>query len=210
MVSADPLAAVTRADPAAHRFTLSGAKPAALTLVPYFSQYDRRTAVYFPQFTPEQWAREEAAFVAVQRDRAALDARTIDHINLGEMQPERDHGYAANHSDLFSFAGRSARQLPWGEGNWLEFDLAVTDSPVVLRVLYWGEEVAKNFDISIGGTLIANERRAVPPEKRFVGVDYPIPAALTDGMRVIRVRFETRGTDAFIYEARTLRPAPTI
>jgi len=210
LVSADPLAAVTRADPAAHRFTLSGAKPAALTLVPYFSQYDRRTAVYFPQFTPEQWAREEAAFVAVQRDRAALDARTIDHINLGEMQPERDHGYAANHSDLFSFAGRSARQLPWGEGNWLEFDLAVTDSPVVLRVLYWGEEVAKNFDISIGGTLIANERRAVPPEKRFVGVDYPIPAALTDGMRAIRVRFETRGTDAFIYEARTLRPAPTI
>lgn len=207
LVSADPVTGVKAVDANAHRFTLADAKPAALTLVPYFSQYDRRTAVYYPRFTQAQWAREEAVYIAAEREKAALEARTIDRINLGEMQPERDHAYTANHSDLFSYAGRSARQLPWGDGNWLEFDLAVRSGPIVLRVLYWGEEINKNFDVSIGGVRIVNERRATPSEKRFVGVDYPIPAELTRGKKSIRVRFETRGTDAFIYEARTLAAA---
>lgn len=204
LVTADPLAAAHATDAAAHRFTLADTRPAALTLVPFFNQYDRRTAVYFPRFTEGQWASEQAAFVAGQRDKAALEARTIDRIDLGEMQPERDHAFASNHSDLFSFAGRSARQLPWGEGHWLEFDMAVRDGPVVLRALYWGEETGKNFDVSVGGVRIANERRATPPEKRFVGVDYAIPVELTRGKETVRVRFETRGTDAFIYEVRTL------
>ncbi len=137
-------------------------------------------------------------------DDIEMFGKGLDQINLGEMQPERDHAYASNHSDLFSFAGRSARQLPWGEGHWLEFDMAVRDAPVLLRVLYWGEEVNKRFDISIDGTKIASERRATRPEKRFVGVDYPLPAELTRGKKAVRVRFETHGTDAFIYEARTL------
>ena len=204
LVSDHPLGRAVAVDAAAHRFTVPDARPAPLSLVPFFAQYDRRTAVYFPRFTEERWAREESAFVATQRERAALEARTIDQINLGEMQPERDHAYASNHSDLFSFAGRSARQLPWGEGHWLEFDMAVRDAPVLLRVLYWGEEVNKRFDISIDGTKIASERRATRPEKRFVGVDYPLPAELTRGKKAVRVRFETHGTDAFIYEARTL------
>ncbi len=207
LVTADPVAGARPIDAAAHRFILGDAKPAALTLAPFFAQYDRRTAVYFPRFSQAQWAREEAVFTAAQRERAALEARTIDQINLGEMQPERDHGYVANHSDLFSFAGRSARQLPWGEGHWLEFDMAVREGPVVLRALYWGEEVGKNFDISVGGVRIANERRATPPEKKFVGMDYPIPLALTHGQKTVRVRFETRGTDAYIYEVRTLGAA---
>ena len=205
LVSADPIAAARPIDVAAHRFTLGDTKPAALTLVPFFAQYDRRTAVYFPRFTEGQWTREEAAFTAAQQEKAALEARTVDQIILGEMQPERDHAYTSNHSDLFSYAGRSARQLPWGDGNWLEFDLAVREGPMVLRALYWGEEVAKNFDVSVGGVRIANERRATASEKRFVGVDYPIPAELKRGKTSIRVRFETRGTDAFIYEVRTLK-----
>ena len=45
------------------------------------------------------------------------------------------------------------------------------------------------------------------PVKRFVGVDYPIPEALTRGKDKVTVRFETRGSDAMVYEARTLEAA---
>jgi hypothetical protein len=89
----------------------------------------------------------------------------------------------------------------------MEFTLAVRPGPVLLSALYWGEEVNKNFDISVEGTRIANERRATPPVKRFVGVDYPIPEALTRGKDKVTVRFETRGSDAMVYEARTLEAA---
>jgi DUF1680 family protein len=204
LVTEDPARAVVPVAASEHRYRLADARPRALELVPFFRQYDRRTAVYFPRFTEAQWKAEEARFVEESADRAALAARTVDVIELGEMQPERDHDYRANFSDLFSWGGRSARQLPWGAGNYLEFSLAVRAGPMVLSVLYWGEEVGKNFDISVDGTRIANERRAVPPVKRFINMDYPIPEALTRGKAKVTIRFETKGTDAFLYEARTL------
>ena len=204
LIAANATGALTPVDARAHLFRMADAAPGALTLRPFFTQYDRRTAVYFPLFTPERWRTEEAAYLAVAAEQAALAARTIDVVALGEQQPEQDHRFAANHSDLFSFAGRSARQLPWGEGHWLEVTLAVREDATALRVLYWGEEVDKRFDVIVEGVRVATERRATEPEKRFVGIDYPLPPALVAGRKSVRVRFETRGTDAFIYEVRTL------
>lgn len=209
LVGTEAEGALTPVDRRAHVFRMADAAPAALTLRPFFNQYDRRTAVFFPQFTPGEWAREKVAYAAAEAERAALAARTVDVVQLGEQQPEQDHGFAANHSDLFSFAGRSARQLPWGQGHWLEVNLAVGPGANVLRALYWGEEVDKNFDVTVDGVRIATERRTMPPVKKFVGVDYPLPPELTRGRKQVRVRFETKGTDALIYEVRMLT-APTV
>ena len=203
LVGTDAAGAATAVKRSALQFRLA-AQPEALTLKPFFSQYDRRTAVYFPQFTPPRWAAEKAAFAAAEAERLRLEARTVDVVQLGEQQPEQDHGFAANHSDLFSFAGRSARQLPWGEGHWFEVTLSIGPGANVLRALYWGEEVNKNFDVIVDGVRVASERREGPPEKRFVGVDYSLPPELTRGKNRVRVRFETRGTDAFVYELRML------
>jgi DUF1680 family protein len=204
LVGSDAATRPTAIDRSAHLFRIA-AQPAALTLKPFFSQYDRRTAVYFPRFTPARWASEKAAFAAAEAERLLLEARTVDVVQLGEQQPEQDHRFAANHSDLFSFAGRSARQLPWGEGHWFEVTLAAGSGANVLRALYWGEEVNKNFDVVVDDVRIASERRATAPENRFVGIDYPLPLELTRGKDKVRVRFETRGTDAFVYELRMLR-----
>ncbi|UZK68965.1 glycoside hydrolase family 127 protein [Sphingomonas sp. S1-29] len=206
IVGAGALEGVVPADPAQHRFTLASAQPSKLALVPFFAQYDRRTAVYFPRFTPERWATEEAAWRKARAAEAALAARTIDQMFFGEMQPERDHAFTANHSDLFSFAGKSARQLPWGAGNWMEFTMAVRPGPVTLQLLYWGEEVDKHFAVSVNGRQIAVERRPGPAQKRFVTADYALPAELVGDAAQIRVRVETIGTDAMVYEARTLGP----
>jgi DUF1680 family protein len=204
LVAADAGAALKPIDAAAHRFRMAEAKPAPATLVPFFAQYDRRTAVYFPTFTADRWAKEEAAFVAEQRAKAALAKRTVDVIQLGEQQPEQDHDFASNQSDLLSWGGRAGRQAWWGVGNYLEFDLAVRPGPMVLRALYWGEETNKDFIILVDGEQIAEERRAESPVKEFVAKDYPIPPALTAGKSKVRVRFETRGTDAPVYEVRML------
>lgn len=48
LVAADPGAAIVPLDAAAHRFAIPDAKPRAVALSPFFAQYDRRTAVYFP------------------------------------------------------------------------------------------------------------------------------------------------------------------
>ena len=203
LVGSDAAAAPVPLDGSTHQFRIA-AQPAPLTLKPFFNQYDRRTAVYFPRFTAARWAAEKEAFAVAEAARLSLEARTVDVIQLGEQQPEQDHGFTSNHSDLFSFAGRSARQLPWGEGHWFEVTLAVGPGANLLRALYWGEEVSKNFDVVVEGVRVANERREARPEKRFVGVDYPLPLELTRGKNKVRVRLETRGTDAFVYELRML------
>jgi len=204
LVTADPATAPVASDAARHRFLLAGARPEGLQLVPFVTQYDRRSAVYFPVFSEARWAQEEVAFRAAERERAALAARTVDAIQLGEMQPERDHDFVSNHSDLLSWGGRSGRQAWWGVGNFVEFTLAVRPGPMVLRALYWGEEVDKNFTVVVEGETIASERRAAVPIKEFVGVDYPIPERLTAGKDSVRVRFETQGSDAPVYEVRVL------
>ena len=204
LVTADPAGAPVATDAVRHRFRLAGARPEGLELVPFYTQHDRRSAVYFPVFSEARWAQEEAAFRAAERERAALAARTVDVIELGEMQPERDHSFASNHSDLLSWGGRSGRQAWWGVGNYVEFTLAVRPGPMVLRALYWGEETDKNFTIAVDGETIATERRATAPARQFVGVDYPIPERLTAGKESVRVRFETQGSDAPVYEVRML------
>src|SRR3546814_19828250 len=96
---------------------MAGAKPQAATLVPFFAQYDRRTAVYFPTFTAERWATEEAAFVAAQRDAAALAKRTVDVIQLGEQLPDKDNAFVSNQSNSLSCTGPPGRQALRGIGH---------------------------------------------------------------------------------------------
>lgn len=210
LVAEDAGATLRPAGGADHAYEAVAARPEPLRIKPFFNLYERRTAVYFPQFTEAQWQMEEASFLARQREKAAIEARTVDVVYLGEMQPERDHQFAANHSDRIAYGGRSGRQVWWGEGNYLEFQLAVRPGPMVLRALYWGEDRDKNFDVIVDGERIANERRAGEPVGDFVAVDYPIPPALTRGKNRIAVRFETHGSDAPVYEVRTMEAPPTI
>ena len=127
-------------------------------------------------------------------------------IQFGEMQPERGHDYRSNHGDLSPGAavvrGNSlgASAIIWNS------TLAVRPGPMLLSALYWGEEVGKNFDISIDGTRIVNERRATPPEKRFVSATIRSPSAdprQEQGDGAVR----NQRYRPFVYEARTLGTA---
>jgi hypothetical protein len=75
---------------------------------------------------------------------------------------------------------------------------------MTLRALYWGEETNKDFEILVDGRSIARERRQAEPRKQFVPVNYPLPSALTRDRQKVTVRFETRGSDAPVYEVRML------
>ena len=208
LISADPASALVASSEGFARYAMPGAAPTPLSLRPFFDQYDRRAAVYFPSFSPQEWSGRRAAFEAERRAEAALRARTVDEIRLGEMQPERDHDFRFNHADLIAFGGRTGRQAWWGEGNWMAFDLEVADGPMVLQALYWGEEVDKNFEVRVDGRLIAQERRDRAPTSEFHAVEYALPAELTAGKDAVEIRFVTRGSDAPVYAVRMLHAEP--
>ena len=197
-------AALKPVDPRKHEFQASGAMPGALALKPFFNQYDRRTAVYLPIYTDTEWQKEWASYETAQKEKSAMDARTIDLLQPGEHDQERAHDLATNFSEFWQYGGRGMRDAWWGAGHFVEVTMAVQPTVRALRVLYWGEHVNKDFAILVDGKELVREQRKVQPVKRFVAVEYSLPPELIAGKNKIRIRFETRGTDAPFFELRTV------
>ena len=84
-------------------------RPADLNFVPFYRQYERRSAVYFKRFTEAAWQSEEASYNAEQARLKDLAARSVDVMFLGEMQPERDHDLTSDISWPVTYRGRQGR-----------------------------------------------------------------------------------------------------
>ncbi|WP_231732574.1 MULTISPECIES: glycoside hydrolase family 127 protein [unclassified Sphingopyxis] len=189
LVAADLLAGFAPVDAAAGRFRTTGiARPADLSFAPFYQQRDRRTAVYFKSFDDAGWAREQVAFAAEHARQQDLARRSVDVMNLGEMQPERDHGLTAKNSYAVTYRGRHGRDAR--TFGFFEYRAKVRPGPLVLQATYWGEERNKLFDILIDGTKIATQALDGGHPGEFFTIDYPIPADLTRGKGEVTVRFQ--------------------
>lgn len=162
-------------------------RPADLTFVPFYSQYERRSAVYFRRFTEDAWKTEEAAFLAEQAHLKDISARSVDVMHLGEMQPERDHNLTSEISYPVAYRNRNGRDAR--SGGFFEFDMKVRPGPLILQATYWGEERKRQFDILVDGVRIATQQLQADHPGKFFDVEYPVPEALTQGKIKVRVRF---------------------
>lgn len=189
LVGADILGAFKPLDSksATYRSVGSG-RPGDMTFRPFFSQYERRAAVYFNAYTEPQWAESEAAFRKEEARLKALAARSVDVMHLGEMQPERDHDLQSEISYPVSYRGRMGRDAR--TGGYFSFRLKCGEGPLVLQASYWGEERNRDFHILVDGVRVARVRLDASHAGVFFDEDYPVPPALTQGKQAITVRFE--------------------
>ena len=162
-------------------------RPADLIFVPFYSQYERRSAVYFKRFSEDQWKVEEAAFLADQARLRDIAARSVDVMHLGEMQPERDHNLVSETSYPVTYRGRNGRDAR--SGGYFEFTMQTRPGPLVLMATYWGDERGQNFDILVDNVLLASQQLKNDKPGKFFDVEYPVPEALTKDKSKIRVRF---------------------
>lgn len=210
LVAADLLAGFAPIDAAAGRFRTTGiARPADLSFAPFYQQRDRRTAVYFKSFDDAGWAREQVAFAAEHARQQDLARRSVDVMNLGEMQPERDHGLTAKNSYAVTYRGRHGRDAR--TFGFFEYKAKVRPDPLVLQATYWGEERNKLFDILIDGTKIATQALDGGHPGEFFEIDYPIPAELTRGKGEVTVRFQPANDTTRcgpVFGIRIFTPAP--
>ncbi|MCH8686581.1 glycoside hydrolase family 127 protein [Pedomonas mirosovicensis] len=171
------------------RFRSQGVgRPQDLEFSPFYSQWDRRTAVYFRRFTDAGWKEAQVAFAAEQERQRELEARSVDIMHLGEMQPERDHQLEAKNSYPGTYRGRHGRDVR-AEG-FVQFRMKVRSGQMVLQNTYWGEERGKHFHILVDGQRIATVKLNGEHPGDFFTADYPIPEELTRGKTSVLVRFE--------------------
>lgn len=185
------------------RYRVAAAAPGPLTLVPFYAQYDRRSAVYFKRFDSVGWQREQARLDAQSKQAELMDARSVDRVRLGDEDSEIEHALRSEISYAVSYRGRPGRDART-EG-YFEFAMTPAEGPMVLRLTYWGGERRRRFSILVNGRQIANEVLDGERGLDFVDVDYPLPEYV-EAPLIVRLQPERGFTAGPVFGARLLSP----
>jgi uncharacterized protein len=186
-----PLSGFTALPQPGH-FLAATTRPQALTFVPFFSQYDRRSALYFRRMTPQQWAQETARRKQANADQAALLADAVDMIQFGNEASEKAHKLTSDTSFGGSYRRKECRDVR-GKG-FVEFEMKGSDAPLALRLRFWGSDKGR-FNILVGGKLAVEVKVERGDVIDFVDRDYALPPVLTRGARTLKIRIEPQHGD---------------
>lgn len=162
------------------QFSIQLASGEELLMKPYYKSPDDVGFVYFNCFTTEEWVQSEKTLRVNKMNETELKKRTIDFIQLGEMQPERDHDLQGANTDVGVLNERKYRRAV--DGGYFSFKMKVSPSdPVTLICSYWGNlPHGHTFDIRVDGALLTT---ATVHFKGYMFYDekYSIPVNLTKG-----------------------------
>lgn len=164
-------------------------KPRDVKIVPFYKIYDRRYTVYWDIFNEESWAKKEQDYKDQVERKKKIESMTIDFAQMGEMQPERDHNFKGERTNVNEFKGRRMRE---SRNGWFSVDMTVfKGQPMGLVVEYWGGfPGSKTFDILVDNTLLATENISNIKDGEFIYQEYEIPDSLTVDKTFINVKFK--------------------
>ncbi|MEP7318169.1 MAG: beta-L-arabinofuranosidase domain-containing protein, partial [Panacibacter sp.] len=186
---------------------VNAGKPFDAELSPFYNMHHKFYSVYWDYFTNEEWAAREAEYKAEKQRQQEIETRTIDNIRIGEMQPERDHNLTASDnsytSDALGRMGREARG-----GGFFAFEMKV--NPGISNTLlctYLGDDKDRVFDILIDGVKLTTVEWKGGTTGVFYDKEYEIPAALTDGKKIVTIRIAaaTNKTAGRIFGCRIIK-----
>ncbi|MCC5834551.1 MAG: glycoside hydrolase family 127 protein [Opitutales bacterium] len=176
-----------------------------LLLKPFHELHDSRYVVYWPYADADGLESIRDRYRESERERLALERRTIDQVSPGEQQPESDHSFQGERTRTGVNRGRHWRHA---EG-WFSYDL---NNPYregsTLRITYFGLDRDRHFRILINDNKIAQVELQEKGD-RFYDVDYPVPDEIVDnapdGILTVKFVAEPDSTAGGIYGVRLLR-----
>lgn len=169
--------------------TIKIGQPRDIVLKPFYATHERSYSIYWDMFTAATWEEKKAEYQAEIEERKKMEEMTVDFVQPGEMQPERDHNFAGERTRAGSFKNRKNRQ---SRNGWFSFDMQVFRAqPMALVVEYWGGfPGSKTFNILVDGVKIATENTANKKDGEFIYIKYDIPDELTFEKRKITIKFQ--------------------
>jgi hypothetical protein len=172
-------------------FRSVGAKAdVAITLVPFYQMYNKPYIVYWDRLAESQWKEKEKQYKAEAARQKELEARTIDKIDIGQEQSEREHELKGEKTQAGDFGNRMWRHAV--DGGWFSFAMKVLpEQPIELMCTYWGSDSnGREFDILIDGTKITTQVLNNNSPDKFFDVTYLVPQELTKGKEKVTLRFQ--------------------
>jgi DUF1680 family protein len=165
--------------------------PATLELEPFFRIHDSRYMIYWLALTNKQYKTYTDSLSVIEKEKLALDRRTIDFVAPGEQQPEADHSMKNMNSGTGNFNDEFWRDAR-NEG-FFSYEMATNSGTgLSLIVRYRGSERGKrNFDIFIDGQkLISEDNSSKWNDNAFHETEYSIPDSLIKEKKLVTVKFQ--------------------
>ncbi len=181
----------------------------AVTLAPFYQAYNEQYVTYWDRFTPQEWAAKQQDFkkeLAAQRE---LEARTVDFVQAGEEQNERDHNLKGEQTDTRDFNDRTWRFA--NTNGWFAWEMKVLpDRPQELKVELGGSRSGRGLELLVDDRTIPGELSESRGDERGPRIKvYPLSAELLKGKEKITVKFhapaDARGGS--VAAVRVLKPA---
>jgi len=171
--------------------TVSG-KSSSPRFSPLYAEYKHGFTVYWDAFSQSEWEQIKEKYLADLDKAKKLESRTTDFMQLGEMQPERDHNLEAVRSGAGEWVSRKFRRAD--ARGWFSFDMKVDPKkPMELLAVYSGTERCE-FEILIDDQPLALQKLADNNPGEFIDITYPIPEEMTKGKQTVKVKFLPAGT----------------
>jgi hypothetical protein len=153
---------------------IRGPNTGNLQLIPFFRLHDARYTMYWQRSTPANFAALKEQTARDEKERLALNARTIDQVAPGEQQPESDHAFKGEGADAGINGGRHWRHAT----GWFSY---VLNNPkgeaTTLRLTFAAVDAGRKFDILVDGKpLAAVELKQ--EEEAFYTRDFTLPEGL--------------------------------
>ena len=182
--------------------------PAELTLEPFYKIHDARYMMYWLALSNSGYKAYVDSLTNIEKEKLALEKRTIDYVAIGEQQPETDHAMKLEKSNKGNNLNEFYREAR--DGGYFSYDLSTKSEPnLSLLVRYWGAEWGdRKFDIFIDDQKLLTEDNTNKWNlSMFKNVVYPIPDSMLKGKTQIRVKFQalSGSTAGAIYFIRLIR-----
>jgi len=182
--------------------------PEKVILEPFYQIHDARYMMYWMVLSKTQYSAYVDSIANAEKEKLALQKRTIDLVASGEQQPEADHLIQSSNSST----GNNLNEF-WRDarnGGYFSYNLSTNkETNMSLLVRYWGAEWGnRKFDIYIDDVkLVTEDNTNKWNRSRFQNVEYSIPVSMLAGKENIRVKFQAvkGNTAGAVYYIRLVR-----
>lgn len=190
------------------KLTTKVINPAELTLEPFYQIHDSRYMMYWLALTNSGYKAYVDSIANFEKEKLALEKRTVDFVMPGEQQPETDHAMQAEKSTKGNNLNEFFREAR--SGGFFSYELATkSETNLSLFVRYWGAEWGtRKFDIYIDDQKLATEDNTNRWNlSLFQNIVYPIPDSMVMGKSHVRVKFQALqgSTAGAVYIVRLVR-----
>ncbi len=175
-----------------------------LELMPFYNLHESRYIVYWQSETKDGLAEIKKKIEQEEKEKQALEARTIDLVYPGEQQPESDHFVKSEKSNIGVFNGKHWRDAT----GWFSYDLKDSKKQAkVLRVMYCGNDGGRKFAIYINGQKFKDVVLEAKDEV-FYSLDYNLPEQLvksSNGTLVVKFEAAAGSIAGGVFEVRLMK-----